>query len=77
MQQPPQDYISSLQNVFIDFVWQDRHWFKTDRLYLHILFGGLNILSRLHAFRDLFKNINIMINLHVRQLLNYAISVTD
>ena len=32
--QPPQDYILSLQNVFIDFVWQGSHWFKSDRLYL-------------------------------------------
>ena len=26
--QPPQNYISSLQKAFIDFVWQGRHWVK-------------------------------------------------
>ena len=52
--QPPPNYISSLQKVFIDFVWQVRHWFKSDRLYLRKSYGGLglvHILSRLHAFR--------------------------
>ena len=28
--QPPQNYISSIQRVFIDFVWQGRHWDKSD-----------------------------------------------
>ena len=32
--QPPQNYISSLQKAFIDFVWQGRHWVKSDILYL-------------------------------------------
>ena len=31
--QPPQNYTSSLQKVFIDFVWQGRHWVKSDILY--------------------------------------------
>ena len=26
--QPPQNYMSSLQKVFIDFVWQCHHWVK-------------------------------------------------
>ena len=46
--------LSSLQKVFIDFVWQGRYWVKSDRLYLHKSYGGLglvHILSRLHAFR--------------------------
>ena len=52
--QPPQNYISSFQKVFIDFVWQGRHWVKSDILYLRKSQGGLglvHILSRLHAFR--------------------------
>ena len=52
--QPPHNYISSLQKVFIDFVWQGRHWVKSDILYLRKSQGGLglvHILSRLHAFR--------------------------
>ena len=52
--QPPQNYISSLQKAFIDFVWQGRHWVKSDILYLRKSQGGLglvHILSRLHAFR--------------------------
>ena len=32
--QPPQNYISSLQKAFIDFIWQGRHWVKSDILYL-------------------------------------------
>ena len=54
MLQPPQNYISFLQKVFIDFVWQGRHWVKSDILYLRTSHGGLglvHILSRLHAFR--------------------------
>ena len=54
MLQPPQNYIPSLQKVFIDFVWQGRHWVKSDILYLCKSQGGLglvHILSRLHAFR--------------------------
>ena len=58
MLQPPQNYISSLQKVFIDFVWQCRHhWVKSDRLYLRQSYGGLglvHILSRLHAFKVRF-----------------------
>ena len=45
---------SSLPKVLIDFVRQGCHWIKSDRLYLHKLYGGLglvHILSRLHAFR--------------------------
>ena len=52
--QPPQNYISSLQKAFIDFVWHGRHWVKSDILYLRKSQGGLglvHILSRLHAFR--------------------------
>ena len=52
--QPPQNYISSLQKAFIDFVWQGRHWVKSAKLYLRKSQGGLglvHILSRLHAFR--------------------------
>ena len=52
--QPPQNYISSLQKAFIDFVWQGRHWVKSDILYLRKSQGGLglvHILSILHAFR--------------------------
>ena len=52
--QPPQNYISSLQKAFIDFVWQGRHWVKSDILYIRKSPGGLglvHILSRLHAFR--------------------------
>ena len=53
--QPPQNYISSLQKAFIDFVWQGRHLVKSDiLLYLRKSQGGLglvHILSRLHAFR--------------------------
>ena len=52
--QPPQYYISSLQKVFIDFVWHGRHWVKSDILYLRNSHGGLGLvhmLSRLHAFR--------------------------
>ena len=51
---PPQDNISFLQKVIIDFIWQRRHWVKSDRIYLYKSYGGLglvNILSRLHAFR--------------------------
>ena len=33
MLQPPQNYISSLQKVFIDFVGQGHHWVKSDILY--------------------------------------------
>ena len=54
MLQPPQNYVSSLQKAFIDFVWQGRHWVKSDILYLRKSQGGLglvHILSRLHAFR--------------------------
>ena len=35
------------------FVWQGRHWVKSDRLYLRKSYGSLglvHILSRLHAF---------------------------
>ena len=52
--QPPQNYISFLQKLFINFVWQGRHWVKSDILYLCKAHGGLglvHILSRLHAFR--------------------------
>ena len=51
--QLPQNYISPLQKIFIDFKWQGRHWVKSDRLYLHKLYGclGLVQLSRLHGFR--------------------------
>ena len=52
--QPPQNYISSLQKVFIDCVWQGRHWVKSDIFYLRKSQGGLglvHILSRLHTFR--------------------------
>ena len=52
--QPPQNFISSLQKVFIDFVWQGRHWVKSNILYLRKSQGGLGlvyILSILHAFR--------------------------
>ena len=52
--QPPQDYISSLQKVFIDFVWHGRHWVKSDILYLrksHEGLGLVRILSRLYVFR--------------------------
>ena len=55
--QPPQNYISSLQKVFIDFLWQGRHWVKSDILYLRKSHDGLGlvyILSRLHAFRVRF-----------------------
>ena len=51
---PPQNYISSLQKVFIDFIWQGRHWVKSYILYLCKSHGGLGfvpILSRLHPFR--------------------------
>ena len=54
---PPQNYISSLQKVFTDFVWQGRHWIKSDRLYLHKSDGDLSlvhILSIVHAFRLIF-----------------------
>ena len=57
--QPPQNYISSLQKVLIDFVWQDRHWVKSDILYLHKSHGGLglvHILSRSHAFTLRFSH---------------------
>ena len=53
MLQPPQNYISSIQKAFIDFVWQSRHWVKCDILYLRKSHGGLgfvHILSRLHVF---------------------------
>ena len=46
--------VTSLQKLFIDFVWQGRHWIRCDLLYLHKSDGGLglvHILSRLHAFR--------------------------
>ena len=52
--QPTQNYILSLQNVFIDFVWQGRHCVQIDILHLRKSHGGLglvHILSRLHAFR--------------------------
>ena len=52
--QSPQDYISPLQKVFIDFVWQGRQWVKSDILYLWKSQGGLGLVhiwSRLHAFR--------------------------
>ena len=52
--QPPQNYMSPLQKVFIDFLWQGRHWVKSGRLYLRKSYGGLglvHILSRLHGFR--------------------------
>ena len=55
--QPPLDYISSLQNAFIDFVWQGRHWDKSNIVYLRKSQGGLGIvhtLYRLHAFRQRF-----------------------
>ena len=48
-----QEYISFLQKIFIDFVWQVRHWSKSDRFYLHGWYGALGLvhsLSRLHAF---------------------------
>ena len=54
MIQYPQNVISSLQSVFIAFVWQGCHWVKSDILYLHKSYGGLglvHILSILHAFR--------------------------
>ena len=46
--QPPQNYIVSLQKVFIDFVWQGRHWVKSDILYSrksHDSLGLVHILS--------------------------------
>ena len=52
--QHPYNYILSLQKVLIDYVWQSRHWVKSDRLYLRKSYGGLglvHILSRLHAFK--------------------------
>ena len=52
--QHPQNYISYLQNIFIEFVWQGRHWVKSDILYLRNWQDGLglvHILCRLHAFR--------------------------
>ena len=52
--QPPYNYISSLQRVFIDVVWQGCHWVKSDRLYLRKSQGSLGLvhmLSILHAFR--------------------------
>ena len=49
MLQPPQDYISSLQNVFIDFVWQGRYWLKSDRLYLYKSYGGLGLVQNLSS----------------------------
>ena len=51
MLQPPQNYISSLQKVLIDCVWQGRHWVKSYILYLRAYFSLVHILSRLHAFR--------------------------
>ena len=42
--QPPQNYISSLQKAFIDFVWQGRHWVKSDILYLRKSQGGLGLV---------------------------------
>ena len=45
------------KKVFIDFVWQGRHWTKSDILYLHKSYGSLglvNIVSILHAFRQRF-----------------------
>ena len=54
--QPPQHYISSLQKVFIDFVWQCRHWVKSGILYLRKSQGGLGLVHRLHAFRLRFSH---------------------
>ena len=51
--QLPQDYISSIQSVFIDFEWQDRHWLKSD------------IVSRLHAFRLRFIQDFIYYDSHI------------
>ena len=65
--QPPQNYISSLQKVFIYFVWQGRHWVKSDILYLRKSQGGLgsvHILSRLHAFRLRFIHEYLYYDIH-------------
>ena len=48
--QPPQNYISSLQKVFIDFVWQGRHWVKSDILYLRKSQGGLGFVPILSSY---------------------------
>ena len=45
------NYISFLQKVFIDFVWQGRHWVKSYILYLRKWHDGLWLVCRLHAFR--------------------------
>ena len=42
--QHPQIYISSLQNAFIDCVWQGRHWVKSNILYLRKSQGGLGLV---------------------------------
>ena len=45
--------------LFIDFVWQCRHWVKSDIFYLRKSHGGLglvHILSSLYAFRLRFIN---------------------
>ena len=66
--QPPQKYISSLQKAFIDFVWQGRHWAKSDILYLRKSLGGLglvHILSILHAFRLRFIHEYLYYDRHI------------
>ena len=65
--QPPRNYISSLQKVFIDCVWQGRHWVKSDILYLRKSYGGLglvHILSILHAFRLRFIHEYLLYDSH-------------
>ena len=42
--QPPQNYISSLQKIFIEFVWQGCHWVKSDILYSRKSQGGLDLV---------------------------------
>ena len=61
----PDEVINTIQNKFVEFLWQGKHWISKEMLYLPINMGGqglIHIISRIRDFRIQFvyRFLNIM-----------------
>ena len=61
----PDEVINTIQNIFVEFLWQGKHWISKEMLYLPMHMEGqwlIHIISRIRDFRIQFvyRFLNIM-----------------
>ncbi len=52
--EPPEELISNIQRIFVNFFWSGQHWIRAAALYLPVQEGGqglVDVRSRIRAFR--------------------------